>query len=264
MTGFFGTEHQQVLQRRTYEARHWIAATPGIYNAGRFMGIDDPNRQSWDTMETMLERDGLLGFRMISPEQAACCFPRLEAMGCRVDTWDILVGEPHDAGRHARAIAAGGLPAGIAIQPPLADAESGDTRSVQQFLAENGLAPFPGVMLSARPPRASTIVLGDESGAIAAAGHAYFPHNTHSPFCEHAWIGLIAVAEAWRGKTLGRLVNALLVRSAFDELGARCIYEMVAPANEASRRMAESCGLRLAPNLRCGVAVPTAAARFTR
>lgn len=264
MTGFFGTEQQQALQRRTYEQRHWIAGTPGIYNAGRFMGVDDPDRQAWNTMQAMLDRDGLLGLRMISPQQAARCFPQLEAMGCRIDTWDIFVGEPHDAGRQARAIVARGLPTGIAIQSPLAEAEGADTRHVQQFLATNGLAPFPGTMLAARSTRAKTIVLGDESGMIAATGHAYFPHNTHSPFCEHAWIGLIAVAEAWRGKGLGRLVNALLVRSAFDELGAQCVYEMVAPANEASRRMVEGCGLHLAPDLCCGVAVPTAAARFTR
>lgn len=264
MAGYFGTEHQQALQRRTHEKRHWIAATPGIYNAGRFAGIDDPDMQDWGAMQAMLERDGLLGLRMISPPQAANCFPQLEAMGCRIDTWDIFVGEPHDAGSRAHAVAGRGLPAGIAILPPLAGAESADTRGVQQFLADNGMAPFPGTLLTAPPPVAKTVVLGDESGAIAASGHAYFPHNAHSAFREHAWIGLIAVAQAWRGKGLGRLVNALLVRAAFDELGARSVYEMVAPSNEASRRMVEGCGLSLASDLRCGVAVPAASARFTR
>lgn len=264
MTGFFGTEHQQALQRRTHEKRHWIAATPGIYNAGRFMGIDDPDRYPWSAMQTMLDRDGLLGLRMISPKQAASCFSLLEAMGCRIDSWDIFIGEPHDAGRQAGVLVAKGLPAGIKVLPPLADAESTDTRAVQQFLADNGLAPFTGTMLAARSTRAKTIVLGDEEGRIVATGHAYFPHNAHSPFCEHAWIGLIATAEAWRGKGFGRLVNALLVRSAFDELGARFVYEMAAPSNMASQRMIEGCGLRLAPDLRCGVAVPTDTARFTR
>lgn len=86
MAGFFGTAQQQALQRHTYDRRHWIAATPGIYNAGRFMGVDDPDKQPWPVMETMLERDGLLGLRMISPQQAVHWFPQLEAQGCRVDT----------------------------------------------------------------------------------------------------------------------------------------------------------------------------------
>ncbi|TPI31989.1 GNAT family N-acetyltransferase [Mesorhizobium sp. B3-2-1] len=264
MAGYFGTDHQQALQRRTHEKRHWIAATPGIYNAGRFMGVDDPDRLPWSALETMLGRDGLLGLRMISPQQAVRCFPRLEAMGCRIDTWDILTGEPHDAGRRAQAIIARGMPGGIAMRSPLTNAKSADTRSVQQFLAAHGLAPFPGTMLAARPPRAMTIVLGDDRGRIAATGHTYFPHNTHSPFCDHAWLGLVAVAEPWRGKGLGRLVNALLVDCAFSELGARQVYEMVAPSNQVSRRMAEGCGLRHAADLRCGVAMPAGTAMFTR
>ncbi|WP_181165697.1 MULTISPECIES: GNAT family N-acetyltransferase [unclassified Mesorhizobium] len=116
----------------------------------------------------------------------------------------------------------------------------------------------------ARPPQAKTIVLGDESGAIAATGHTYFPHNTHSPFRHHVWIGLLAVADSWRGKGLGRLLNGLLVDYAFGELGAHAVYEMVAPSNEISRRMVQGSGLRLAPELRCGVAVPANTSRFTR
>lgn len=262
MAGYFGTEHQQALQRRTCENRHAIAATPGLYNACRFAGVEDPDRLGWDAMRAMLDRDDLLGLRMISARQAARYFPLLEAMGCRIDTWDIFVGEPGD--RPAWSVIAEGMPPGFAIRHSLADAESPETRSLQQFLAVNGLAPFPGAMLAGRPPQARTIVLEDQSGAIAATGHAYFPHNAHSPFHGHAWIGLVAVAPSWRGRGFGRRVNALLVRAAFDELGARHVYQMVAPSNAASRRMVEGCGLHRAPELCCGVAVSVDAARFTR
>lgn len=43
MTGFFGTNHQQERQRRAHEMRDWIAATPGMCNAGRFIGFDEPD-----------------------------------------------------------------------------------------------------------------------------------------------------------------------------------------------------------------------------
>lgn len=263
MAGFFGTGQQQALQRRTHDMREWIAATPGIYNAGRFMGVDDPDSFAPEELERMLARDGLLGLRMISPAQAKRHFPALEAKGCRIDSWDILVGDAPHAGLAASAIAAGPLPEGIVIQPPLDDPQGARTVAIQRFLAANGLAPFPGTMLVAAPPSGRTIVLG-AGDRIAATGHAYFPHNAHSPFHDHAWVGLIAVDEPWRGKGLGRLVNALLVRAAFQELGARRVYEMVAPSNVASRRMVEASGLHFDPNLRCGVAVPVEAARFTR
>jgi GNAT superfamily N-acetyltransferase len=214
-------------------------------------------------MRSMLERDGLVGLRMISPQQADRHFPQLEAQGCRIDTWDTFTGRPGDAGRSSQAVIARGLPVGIAIQRPLTDAEGTPMRNVQKFLAANWLAPFPGAML-VKQSGARTLVLEDETGAIVATGHTYFPHNAHSSFRAHAWIGLIAVAPSWRGKGLGRIINALLVRAAFDELGADCVYAMVAPLNEPSRRMVEGCGLHLAPELRCGVAVPVPAMRFTR
>ncbi len=263
MSGFFGTDRQQELQRRTCLMRDRVAQTPGLYNAGRFTGIDDPARFPPAVLHRMLARDGLLGFRMISPPQAALIFPRLEARGCRIDRWDIFVGEPAGAGARAQALAGIPLPDGISVQPAPADPDGADTLRVQQFLAGNGLAPFPGTMLVAAPPEGITIVLA-EGERIAAAGHAYFPHNAHSRFRGHAWIGLIAVDERWRGKGLGRLLNARLIRAAFDELHALHVYEMVAPSNAASRRMVESCGLRLDPALHSGVAVPSAAPRFTR
>lgn len=263
MTGFYGTNHQQELQRRTHEMRDWIAATPGVYNAGRFIGVDGPDSLEPEVLARMLARDGILGLRMISPQQAARHFPPLEAAGCRIDCWDIHVGDAGNAGERARAITGEPLPEGIELLPPLDDPESPATVRVQEFLAANGLAPFPGAMLADKIPRAKTIVLAS-AGRIAATGHAYFPHNAHSPFRDHAWLGLVAVEHSWRGRGLGTLVNALLVRAAFEELGAQHVYEMVAPANVASRRMVEACGLRLDPELRCGVAVPAEAARFTR
>lgn len=264
MSGFFGTERQIALQKQTHAMRDWIAETPGIYNAGRFMGADDPDRVPWNLLTTILHRDGILGLRMISQSQARRCFPKLEGMGCRIDSWDVFIGTAQDAGRRAREMAAEGVTAGIAEQPPLVGAETEDTRLVQRFLADNGLAPFPGTLLAGRPPRSATVVLGDDTGGIAATGHAYFPHNRHSPFRDFAWIGLIAVAEDQRGRGLGRFMNALLVKAAFEKLGARSVYELVATENLASRRVVEACGLRLAPELRCGVAVSFDAGRFTR
>lgn len=263
MAGFYGTEEQQALQRRTHEMRDWIASTPGIYNAGRFIGVDDPDRVPEPQIEEMLARDGLIGFRMISPAQADRIFPPLAAKGYRIDTWDILVGTPDTAGVEAGAITGRPVPEGITVQTILDGPEGKDTVEVQRFLATAGLAPFPGSMLAETPPRARTIVLR-VGRHIIATGHAYFPHNAHSRFRNYAWIGLITVGETWRGLTFGRLISAMLVEAAFDELGASHVYEMIAPSNLPSRRMAEACGLKFDPTLRCGVAVPHDAARFTR
>jgi len=263
MAGYFGTEQQQALQQRTYEMRAWIEATPGVYNAGRFIGFDDPDRHDPQLLEEMLARDGLLGFRMLTPHQAAARFGTLEAAGCRVDTWDVFVGDRCEAATEVRSITAWPLPSGLRLLPSPAGADSAGTVGLQRFLADNGLAPFPGSMLVSRPPRARTIVIAHDDEP-AAAGHTYFPHNSHSRFGRHAWVGLVAVGERWRGAGLGRLVTAMLVQAAFEELGATHVYAMAGPANAASRRMIEGCGMRHDPELRSGVAVPAGAARFTR
>lgn len=263
MSGYFGTAQQQTLQQRTQLMGDWVAGKPGIYNAGRFMGIDRPDCFDPKDWESMLARDGLLGFRMISEFEASTIFPMLEASGLRVDRWDIFVGTREDAGLRATTLAAGSPQNGVSLQPELRDPQGKDTIRMQEFLAESGLAPFPGEMLVATPPLSRTIVLA-AADRVIATGHTYFPHNIHSPFHRYAWIGLIAVDHAWRGKGLGRLVNALTIRAAFDELGASHVYEMVAPANTPSRRMIEDCGLQLDRSLNCGVAVRADSARFTR
>lgn len=264
MSGYFGTERQRALQERTHAFRDWMAETPGIYNAGRFIGTDDPDQVAWADLEAILDRDDILGFRMVTADQASRFFPGLEAKGYRIDTWNIFTAPVVDIASRIADILASGLPDGLHIAPPLPGPEASDTRLLQQFLADNGMAPLSGTMLASAPPVAKTIVLADAGGAIAACGHAYFPHNRHSPFSRHAWIGLIAVAQAQRGKGLGRLVNAMLLDAAARELQAGHVYELVGASNTASRRMVESCGLGLASDLVCGVATPAREDRFTR
>ena len=143
MAGFYGTEEQQALQRRTQEMRDWIASTPGIYNAGRFIGVDDPDRVPEPLIEEMLARDGLIGFRMISPAQADRIFPPLEAGGYRIDTWDILVGTPDTAGVEAGAITGRPVPEGITVQPFLMVRKGKIPLRYSVSLLRRGLPHFP-------------------------------------------------------------------------------------------------------------------------
>jgi hypothetical protein len=50
----------------------------------------------------------------------------------------------------------------------------------------------------------------------------------------------------------------------FADLDADHIYELVTASNAPSRRMVESCGLRLDPTIVSGMAVPGDSGRFTR
>ena len=127
-----------------------------------------------------------------------------------------------------------------------------------------GVVPFSGSLLVGALGPATTVAVGDRNGTVVAAAHGYLPHNAYSAYHRHAWGGLVAVAESQRGKGLGNYVNARMIVSAFRDLDATHVYELVSASNVPSRRMVESCGLRPEPGLVCGLATPNESARFTR
>lgn len=123
---------------------------------------------------------------------------------------------------------------------------------------------FSGSFLTGALGPAATMAVGDESGDIVATAHGYMPHNAHSPYQSHAWGGLVAVADAQRGRGLGNYVNARMIARVFEDLGATHVYELVSVANIPSLRMVASYGLRPEPALVCGMATANDSARFTR
>ncbi|WP_037547683.1 GNAT family N-acetyltransferase [Stappia stellulata] len=264
MAGYFGSDSQKRLQALAEAGADEIAATAGLCQAGRTMGCDDPDALGPERIGACLERDGICGFRLITPDQAARLRAWLETRGFRLDTWNVYLADRETTLAACLPILDGGLPDGLCeLDAPLSP-EGDATRRIQAMMSAAGVVPFSGSMLSGDVGPAITVALADGAGTIAASAHAYLPHNAASRHRSHAWGGLVAVDPAHRGKGLGRLVNALMAVRAFRELGASHIYELVSASNEVSRRMVEACGLRHAPELVCGLATREAAARFTR
>ena len=227
------------------------------------LGSDDLVRLGWDTVLEILEEDGAFGFRMIPSDRAATLAEKLTSRGYRVDFWDVFVADRDDALAAIGTILARPLPDGLVRLDMAVPANSPTVRSVQEFVSANGIAPFSTSMLVGEIAPATTIAIANSDGAIVATAHAYRPHNIFSPYHNTAWGGLVAVAASQRGKKLGSYVNAMMVEAAFDRLGAERIYELASATNLPSRRMIESCGLRLDPNLRCGNATALKE-KFTR
>jgi len=264
MAGHFGTPMQRTLQMRAEEAADWIKATPGACQAGRFMGCDDPDRLGWERINEFIERDGLCGFRLISAAQADTIKERLAAQDCRFDTWDVFVGERSIALTASEEIVSRGLPDGFADLPIPTDPVSEDMQHLQAMMGAAGVVPFSGSLLAGARGPVTTKALGDRDRNVVAAAHGYMPHNAHSDHHQYAWGGLVAVAEAMRGKGLGTYVNAQMIVSVFRGLGATHVYELVSATNIPSRKMVEACGLRHEPGLICGLATPNESTRFTR
>ena len=264
MPGYFGTEIQQRLQAHAESAADWIQATAGACQSGRFMGCDDPDKLGWDVVDEILKRDRIYGFRMIPVQKVDDLVARFAERGFRMDFWDVFTAGRPRALEKAGAIVGRGLPDGLADLRMPTEPEGDYTVAVQAFMAGAGIVPFSGSMLTGDAGPSTTVVVGDGAGSVLAAAHGYLPHNRHSPYHRHAWGGLVAVAESQRGRGLGSYINARMILKVFSDLDADHIYELVTATNAPSRRMVESCGLRLDPSIVCGVAMPGDSGRFTR
>ncbi len=262
MTGYFGTDQQIKLQRAADDAFAWMSETPGACNPGRFLGTDDPERLSWDKIYEVLERDQVFGFRLTQSGEVDNVVRKLSERGYRIDFWDVFVAGRIEAERATSSVLSDGLPNGFKELSSLKNAGHANTKRVQVFMASNGIVPFSGSMLVGEFGPATTVVVLDQSGELAATAHGYFPHNAHSPHHRVAWGGLVAVSPEHRGVGLGKYINAKMIANCFSLLRAKTVHEFVAKTNIPSRKMVESSGLQLDPTCQSGIAV-AAGGRFT-
>jgi len=264
MSGYFGTESQQHLQVRAENYVDLINTTAGACQNGRMIGCDDVERFGWERIDTILAQDGVIGFRLLSLDEADRITPLLAARGFRLDRWDIFQADRQSALSAACEIISRGLPDGLAELDSPAQPDDDYTVQIQSLMAQAGVVPFSGSLLIGALGPATTVAVGDRNGAVVAAAHGYMPHNSFSPYHAHAWGGLVAVAESQRGKGLGNYINARMIVSVFESLGASHIYELVSATNQPSRKMVSSCGLVHRQDLVCGMATLVDSARFTR
>lgn len=258
----YGTEQQVELRRKVDSSVGWLITTPGACHGGRFFATDDPELLGWDVIFRHLREDGVFGFRLLPTEDMAAIEQRLAEHGYGIDYWDVFSARANTVREALRA---------LDRTPPegyrLIDAETltyPDTiREAQAFMAANGIAPMSAAMLSGRHGPCALVAITGPTGDIVATAFSYFPHNVHSPHEDSAWAGLVAVDPDHRGKGLGVLANALVLRGMIEEKGARTVYELVAPGNDPSRRMVERCGLTLDETVKSGLASPEEAERFT-
>jgi hypothetical protein len=241
-----------------------IATTPGACQTGRSLGSDDPDRYGFDEIVAALKRDGTFAFRLISASTAESLRQRLDALGFRLDTWDVFIADRATALSASEAILARGLPDGLVALPAPTEPEGADVVAIQTLMAEAGVVPFSGSLLVGAYGPAITVAVGTSDGRPVAAAHSYLPHNALSPYRGHAWGGLVAVADDWRGRSLGAHINARMIAAIFAKTDATHVVELVSTTTMPSRRMVAACGLTLDPGLVCGMAMPRDSGRFTR
>ena len=257
MEQYFGTDIQVRLQRRADEYTSWMYSTAGACHPGRCLGCDDPDELGWEVIIDHLKRDGRFGFRMIPATSIDDIRQRLAAEGFNIGFWNVYTGSGEGILAATEHLVQQPLPEGLAY---ISEEELLDPKVIEQiqsFLADNGIPPVSGLMLSGQSVNGCTRVIRDRSGAIVATAYGYFAHNIKSRYHQTGWGGLVAVSSKHRGNGLGVIVNAAMLRCCIQKFGAKDFYEQVSAENHISQRMVKRCGLTLDESVLCGLAIPS-------
>jgi GNAT superfamily N-acetyltransferase len=152
------------------------------------------------------------------------------------------------------------LPSRLDLRRQRIDAVSADelVAQVQQLQIRCGLPALPGYFLRGRTQRNLTMALFDPAGTAVGMAIAMDESAAGPAYAGWYFPASVAVADGWKGKGLGRWLNAAVIDLARREGGAVHLQEAVSPANTTSRRMIESCGLTLEDGISAIVALAEA------
>jgi hypothetical protein len=241
-TPYFGDERIQALQRARDAQAAIHRDTAGAVVHGRTFSSDDPATLGWDRLREVMSEEGMVVLRGVDAQTLKVARRELADFTPTEHVWDLFMAEAPTLRDVCGKIVEQGLPQHLR-QLPASELSAEKARSVQAFLARQGVSPFSTDALLGKLFPAALIVLEDAVQGIVATGFAAMTHNHHSPFHGIAWVGLIGVSSETRGLGLGKMVDAIANLSAVTDLGAKATMEFVAQDNEPSRAMLKSCGL---------------------
>lgn len=262
LSPYSGPEDVQLLQRRRDAQVEELRDMPGAVVHARTFSTDDPEALGWDRLREVMAEEGRVALRGATGAEVARAREVLAAFSPVEHVWDIFLAGADAVRAACRPILGGDAARGL-TRLAAGDLTDARIREVQEFLAGHGVSPFSRDALTGALFPAEMVVLTHADGRIAAAAFAALTHNRHSRFHGVAWVGLVAVDPALRGRGLGKHVDALANLVAVDDMGATGTMEFVAPDNLPSRAMLEACGLRLLPDRRV-VMFSTSGERMTR
>ena len=236
-----GRQAQAVILARREE----IAATPGMVSRGTRVSVLDASERSPEDLVDIARRFGS-AIMFVGRHQADHYRQRIIAAG--LSTGSFLIYASSDAAfARSRALVAERLPEQFGLRQRRIDLTSpGDLiAKAQQLLEACGLPALPGYFLRGRTQANLTLALLDPADAIVGIAVAMDEASAGPAYIGWYFPASVAVAKSWKGKGLGRWLNAAVIDLARREGGAVHVQEGVSPTNSVSRRMIEGCGLIL-------------------
>lgn len=219
MADYMGSDSAIALQKRIRKRATELKDSPWISSGARVMLYVDPTPDTWPLARAIAEEDGFLCLPVMAPERSGEAVLQEFPPGWQYHRWDAFLGRAEDVlPACERVIASVTLPAGWTAMSSDAPTEA-EIDEVQTLCHASGVSPNPAHAMTGELAPARTILIRDEVGQLMASAYAGMFFHPAGRLGKTTFAGLVCVADEARGKGLGKLANALVLRDSQGPLG---------------------------------------------
>lgn len=226
---------------RLFRDKDWINGTAGVANAGIVLAIVEPESIGWPKISSLLEEYGFIAF---SAADKRTVFDQIRAkLGDEGDLpyWDSFTATVSDVLPTCEGIVGASGEAYF-----LQSDRIPNTDTIQEVIGLNrdvGVSPLPEWYMRGEGPPSITSWVRSTDGRMIACANGSMRYHANSRLAGTYYVGAVSVAQSERGKGLGSLVTALLIRDGVRAFNPTAITGVAQPANAPSRAMLMRCGL---------------------
>lgn len=263
MPEFIGAENSIAVQKRLRDRQPEIARTPHLANGGRVLHFLDPEETGWDRVRELAEADSLAGFPLVSRDAMIRRIGEQLGPQWRTPAWHALLGRADRVLPACQAVVESvALPDDWQVTHDDCPDEA-RLAAVQALNQATGVAPYPAYYMRSEALPVLTTGLWAAEGPLVATASVADRYHPESRLGGHVFAGMVSVSERYRGRGLGKLVNALALIESQRRFGWTVATEQVAADNPASKAMILACGLDHSEGL-SSVAAINSDERFSR
>ena len=226
---------------RLYRDKDWIARTPGLANGGIALVVVEPETIGWPKIASLLDDYGFIAFA--GADKQKVLDEIREWLGDEGDLpyWDSFRASASEVmsvsdgivelSGNAFALASDRVPDGDTI------------RDVVSLNREVGVSPLPAWYMQGEGPPSLTSWIRSPDGRMIACANGSMRYHSDSRMAGTYYVGSVSVSPSNRGKGLGTLVTALLLRDGVRAFDPTAVTGVAQPTNMPSRAMLTKCGL---------------------
>ena len=243
MTDFIGSPAAIAAQKNIRDRQAQTALTPAWVNAARIMAFLEPDKTGWDAIKQIAAQDRMVGFPLVNADEMRAGIR--QNLGPEWDTraWDALTGSADQVLAACKTVtAAAPLPedSTVIYHDRPSDVE---ITEIQTLNAATGVSPYPAYFMRSEAVPVLTVAIKDARNRVVATASATMRYHPDCTLGRYVFAGMVSVTPALRGKGLGKLANALVLRESHRRFNWTHATENVASDNPVSLAMITSCGL---------------------